>query len=71
MYVPLLVEKVHVKGIEDLFLVTRIDWNQMKAHVVSLQQKTDLEIDVSFSDISPVARIQSPGPEGWLDASAA
>jgi hypothetical protein len=57
MYVPLVVEKVRIRGSEELFLVTRIDWHREKAHLVSLKLTTDLAYDVPFSDIFPIGSI--------------
>lgn len=66
MYVPLLVEKVRVKGAEELFLVTHIDWNHEKAHLISLKRSIDLEVDVPFADILPVASINAELPRPAL-----
>src|ERR1700675_5022381 len=66
MYVPLMVEKVHMRGTQDLFLVTRIDWSGEKARLISLKPATDLAIDVSFADILPIRRLERPA-ESRLD----
>ena len=58
MYVPQMVEKVRIRGTQDLFLVTRIDWNGEKARLISLKPATDLALDVSFDDIFPIRRME-------------
>jgi hypothetical protein len=60
MYVPLMVEKVHMRGTQDLFLVTQIDRSGEKARLVSLKPATDLEFDVSFADIFPIRAMERP-----------
>jgi hypothetical protein len=60
MYVPLMVEKVRMRGTQDLFLVTRIDWSGEKARLISLKPATDLAFDASFADILPMRRMERP-----------
>jgi hypothetical protein len=59
MYVPLIVEKVRIRGVQDLFLVTSIDWHREKARLVCLKPTTDLAVDVPFSDILPAGLQES------------
>jgi hypothetical protein len=59
MYVPLIVERVRMRGTQDLFLVTRIDWNGKKAHLVSLKPTTDVAVDVPFADILPIGPMEN------------
>ena len=54
MYVPSIVEKVRMRGTQDLFLVTRVERNREEAHLVSLKPATDLSVDVPFADIFPI-----------------
>jgi hypothetical protein len=51
MYVPTVVEKVRVKGREEIFLVTRIDRQTENAHLIPLQGSSDDQIDVPFAQI--------------------
>lgn len=60
MYVPLMVEKVHMRGTQDLFLVTRIDRGCEMARLISLKPATDQEFDVSFADIFPIRPMERP-----------
>jgi hypothetical protein len=55
-----MVEKVRMRGTQDLFLVTRIDWGGEKARLISLKPATDLAFDVSFADIIPLRRLERP-----------
>jgi hypothetical protein len=57
-----MVEKVRMRGTQDLFLVTRIDWSGEKARLISLKPATDLAFDVSFADIFPI---------GWMEKQPA
>lgn len=66
MYVPLIIEKVRMRGAQDLFLVTHIDWNGKKAHLVSLKSTKDVAIDVPFADILPVGPMENM-PESRFD----
>jgi len=58
MYVPLMIEKVRMRGTQDLFLVTQIDRSGEKARLISLKPSTDLEFDVSFADIFPIRQME-------------
>jgi hypothetical protein len=55
-----MIEKVRIRGTQDLFLVTRIDWCGEKARLISLKPATDLAVDVSFADILPMRRLERP-----------
>jgi hypothetical protein len=53
-----MVEKVRMRGTQDLFLVTRIDWSGAKARLISLKPATDLAFDASFADILPLGPME-------------
>ncbi len=48
-----------MRGAQDLFLVTRIDWNSKRAHLVSLKPAADLAVDVPFADILPIGPMEN------------
>jgi hypothetical protein len=53
MYVPSVVERVRVKGSDEVFLVTRIDRQSENAHLIALRGSSDDQIDVPFAEIFP------------------
>lgn len=53
MYVPSVVEKVRVKGSEELFLVTSVDRQKENAHLIQLRGSSDDQVDVPFEQIVP------------------
>lgn len=53
MYVPAVVEKVRVKGSDDVFLVTSIDRQNENAHLIRMRGTSDDQIDVPFAQIFP------------------
>lgn len=53
MYVPSVVERVRVKGSDEIFLVTRIDRQNENAHLIPLRGSNDDQIDVPFAEIFP------------------
>ncbi len=53
MYVPSVVEKVRVRGSDEVFLVTRIDRQSENAHLIRLRGSSDDQIDVPFAQIFP------------------
>ena len=53
MYVPSVVEKVRVRGSDEIFLVTRIDRQSENAHLIRLLGSSDDQVDVPFAQIFP------------------
>jgi hypothetical protein len=56
MYVPLMIEKVRMRGTQDLFPATHIDWSGEIARLISLKPATDL----AFADILPMRQMERP-----------
>lgn len=69
MYVPSLIERVRVKGIEEQLLVARIDWNQRTAHLLSLKLAADVAYDVPFADIYPAGSTKNKPPKNELEVA--